>query len=179
MRILSYAYILDTIIHADFYLVVFTKQHELCDIEAMRHRERRVATCELTIHVDCGFDMWTLKVKLHPTLFPLARYAYGALIPCFAYIVATRSEEERKLHLACLAIFSHVGVEIERGVVEAACPLGVDGYFVAKVVGEHRTREVGFLAVCHGPRACEVEATLGRSGSGKEERKEQRGSAMG
>ena len=47
-------------------------------------------------------------------------------------------EKEGKLALPIPTIFLHVWIEIERGVIEAACPLCADGHLVALSIGKHR-----------------------------------------
>ena len=49
-----------------------------------------------------------------------------------------RSQEKREFYVAHLAVLLHVGIEVERGIIERTRPLGVDAYGVALAVGQHR-----------------------------------------
>ena len=47
-------------------------------------------------------------------------------------------KEEGELTLSLHSVFLHRRIEIERRVVETACPWGVDAHLITFVVGKHR-----------------------------------------
>ena len=71
-----------------------------------------------TVDEDSGLDVGTLEVESHTTVLPCGRHDDGALIPGRTYIMLAGREEERELHLSLDAIAGHVGIEVERRVVE-------------------------------------------------------------
>ena len=113
----------------------------------MRHTQRRVSASHLSVDKHRCLYMRTLEIEVYALLFPRLRHKHRFLIPRIAYIVLRWCEEERELHLARLAVFLHVRVEIERRVVETAGPLSVNGNDVALVVGYHRTRQLNFIVI--------------------------------
>ncbi len=120
----------------------------------------------LPIDEDCGFDVGTFQKQSDALSFPVLWHVELAFVPCVAHVVLFGGEEEREFHFAFLAILLHVGVKVVTGVVERACPRGVDIHVVAFVVGQHGTWQHHVVVVnglvVHGktPHACEVDDLL-------------------
>ena len=72
----------------------------------------------MAVYPDGGLDMRTFQEECHLTATPRFGHRDGALVECIAYIMAVGSEEKRKLHLPLMAVFLHVGIEIETGIIQ-------------------------------------------------------------
>ena len=169
MRVLAYADVLDAVVDADGNLVLVAEAQVGRDVILMRHGEGHQVAYFFAVDEDGGLDVRALEEKGDPLTAPSLRNDNGAAVGSFADEVLLGGEEERKFHLACVAVRLHEGVEVIRGIVKGACPAGVDGEVVAKAVGEERTGEAdsgGIEARSEAPRAGEVEG-LSR-GTGEE-----------
>ena len=118
MRVLSYAYVLYAIIDQYGNRVLLSKPDIWRHIILMRHRERHFMPHFMAVYPDGGLDMRTLQEECHLTATPRLGHRDCALVECIAYIMAVGSEEKRELHLPLMAVFLHVGIEIETGIIQ-------------------------------------------------------------
>ena len=95
----------------------------------------------MSVYRHCRLDMRALEVEGHRPTSPRRRDFHYALIPGISHVMALGSQEEGVLHLPLHAVFLHVGIEKETGVVERAGPSRVDAQGVALAVGQHRARQ--------------------------------------
>ena len=116
--VLSYTYILDAVVDLDGDGILATGLQQRRDIVLMGHTERQLMASLTTVDEDCGLDVRTLEVESYITVLPCGGHDDGALIPGRTYIMLAGREEERELHLSLDAIAGHVGIEVERRVVE-------------------------------------------------------------
>ena len=123
MRVLSHADVLDTVIDADSNRVTLATVDGISNIIAMRRRKRHLMSDAPTVHIDGGLDVRTFQKQGDAAVFPVLGNIDATLIPSVAYIMTFGCQEERKLHLPLDAIFRHIGIEIERRVVERTRPL--------------------------------------------------------
>ena len=107
----------------------------------MRYGERHLVPHLMSVQRHCRLDMRAFEVEGHWPTGPRRRDVHRALVPCIAHVVALGRQEEGVLHLPLHAVFLHVGIEEEAGVVERAGPSGVDAQGVALAVGQHRARQ--------------------------------------
>ena len=160
MRVLPYTDVLDAVVDADGNLVLAAKAQVGRDVILMRHGEGHLVAYLIAVDEDGGLDVRALEEEGDTLTAPSLRNDNGAAVGSFADEVLLGGEEERKFHLAGVAVGLHEGVEVIRGIVEGACPAGVDGEVVAKAVGKERTGEAdsgGIEARSETPRAGEVE----------------------
>ena len=136
--VLPHPDMLRAVIHADSNLVLASGMQVFRHIVDMRRRERHLVAHLVAVHVDGGLDVGTLQEQHDALAFPFARHIHLALVPCRPHIVAFGRQEEGKLHLALGSVFGHVGIEVERRVVERACPLRVNPHGITLSVGQHR-----------------------------------------
>ena len=137
MRVLADTHVLDAIVDGDGDAVVAPEGEVRSDVVDMRRVETHLVAHLQAVHLDGGLDVGALQEKLHAAPLPRLGNHHRARVGHGADVMAVGGEEEGKLHVARLAILLHVGVEVERRVVERPRPLGVDRWQVAKVVGEH------------------------------------------
>ena len=135
MGVLSHAYVLDAVIDLNSDDVATSHFHVFGHVIDMRGGKRHLVSYFLPIDKDSGFDVGTFQKQFDALSFPVLWYVELAFVPCVAHVVLFGGEEERELHFAFLAILLHVGVKVVTGVVERACPRGVDIHVVAFVVG--------------------------------------------
>ena len=111
---------------------------------------------------DRRLDMGALQEERDTPVVPVLRYIDGSPIPGVAREMTLRSQEEGELHLTLVAIFLHIGIEIERRVVERPRPLGVDADRIAFAIGQQRTWQHDIVVIMDGvvqtqvPRAAKV-----------------------
>ena len=182
MRVLSHAHVLNAVVHTDGDDVLRTELDELGHIVAMGRGKTHLVTGLNAVHVDGSLDVRTFEEERDALVAPRLGHVDRAAVPGFAHVVAFGSEEEGELHLALVAVFLHVGVEVEARVVERTRPLGVHTHEVALAVGEHRAGQhhvvvvAGRVAHAEVPRAGQADDLLGtghreaacRAGKGEE-----------
>ena len=161
MGILPHADVLNTVVDADGNRVTLATIDIIGDIIAMRRRKRHLMSNTPTVHIDGGLDVRTFQKQCDTSVFPVFGNIDATLIPSVTYIMLFRCQKERKLHLPLNAIFRHIGIEIERRVVERTRPLRLGSDIIALAVGQHGTWQHDIIvidgAVAKGevPRACE------------------------
>ena len=101
----------------------------------------------LTINIYGCLDMRTFKSK-NDTLFPpLLWHKHLTAIPRIANIMVFWSEEEREFHLSLNAVFLHIGIEIERGIIQRTRPLCFHGNDIAFASRNHRARQLDSIII--------------------------------
>ena len=138
--VLSDADVLDAVIDADGNLVVTTEAQVGGDVVLMRNGEAHLVAYFVAVDDDGGLDVRAFEEEGDALSFPCPGDGDGAAVGGFANEMLCRGEEEGKLHLAGTAVGLHEGVEVVAGVVERACPAGVDREVVAEAVGEEGAR---------------------------------------
>ena len=147
MGILSDTHILYTIIYFDCYRVFLTDFDMVSNIIYMGSRKSHLMPDFLTINIYGCLDMRTFKSK-NDTLFPpLLWHKHLTAIPRIANIMVFWSEEEREFHLSLNAVFLHIGIEIERGIIQRTRPLCIDGYRVALALCYHRAWQLNGIII--------------------------------
>ena len=117
MGILPDTYILYSIIYLDCDCILPTDFDTIGNIIYMRSRKSHLMPDFLSIYIYGCLDMRTFKSE-YDTLFPpFLWHKHLSTIPRITYIMAFRSEEKREFHLPLNAVFLHIGIEIERGIV--------------------------------------------------------------
>ena len=117
MRVLAYADVLDAVVDADGNLVLVAEAQVGRDVILMRHGEGHLVAYFFAVDEDGGLDVRALEEKGDPLTAPSLRNDNGAAVGSFADEVLLGGEEERKFHLACVAVRLHEGVEVIRGIV--------------------------------------------------------------
>ena len=125
VRVLSYADVLDAVVHADGDVVLLAKLDVVGDVVAVGHRQRRLVAYLLAVHVDGCLDVRTLQEQRDALVLHGLGDIGRAVVPGSTDIVALGGEEEGKLHLTLVAVTLHVGVEVVRRVVERTRPLSL------------------------------------------------------
>ena len=147
MGILSDTYVLYTIIYLDCYCVFPAYFDMVSHIIYMRSRKSNLMPYFLTIDIYGCLDMRTFKSE-NDTLFPpFLWHKHLSAIPRIANVVAIRSKEERELHLSLNAVFLHIGIEIERGIIQRACPLCFHGNDIALVLRNHGAWQLDSIVI--------------------------------
>ena len=118
MRVLSHAYILDTVVHLDKDIILLTQTDLFRHIIPMGHGETHLMSHLLAVDEDGGLYMRSFEEERDALSLPVLRYIDRAMIPRIAHVVFLRGEEEGELHIARLSISLHLGVIVIRRVVE-------------------------------------------------------------
>ena len=158
MRILSHAYIFDTIIHLDADFIILAIYNIRCNIKLMRHTQRRIPARQLAVDINRSLYMRTFQIEDNALLLPLLRHKHRFAIPRIADVMLLWGEEERKLHGSLdamlpicqhflLAIFLHIRIEIEGRIIKTSCPLRMGTDIITLAVGEHRTRQLDHILI--------------------------------
>ena len=101
----------------------------------------------LTVNEYGSLYMRSFKSKNDTLFLPFLWHKHLSAIPRIACIVAFRSEEEREFHLPINAVFLHIGIEIERGIVQRACPLCFHGNRIAFASRNHRAGQLDSIII--------------------------------
>ena len=128
----------------------------------MGHRQRLLMTNGLAVDGDRRLNMGTFQEEHDVAVLPRLRHRDATLVPGTACIVALGGQEEGKLHLSGLAVLLHIGIEIEAGVIERACPAGINGNDVTLAICQHGTwQQDGALLALRAelPRTAKINGT--------------------
>ena len=158
MRILTHAYIFDTIIHLDADFIILAIYNIRCNIKLMRHAQRRIPTRQFAVDINRSLYMRTFQIEDDALLLPLLRHKHRFAIPRIADVMLLWGEEERKLHGSLdavlpicqhflLAIFLHIRIEIEGRIIKTSRPLRMGTDIITLAVGEHRTRQLDHILI--------------------------------
>ena len=164
VAVLSHANVLYAVIHADGYLVILSGSDEVRHIVLMRHAEAHLMAYLVSVDPDRCLNMRTLQEERHTLLLPRFGHTHHSTIGDLTHEVLGRRQEERKLHLSCVAIRLHERIVIVAGIIERTCPARVDRHIIAEAVGEQGSRQCHFLGLkarIHPPGAGKRERVLG------------------
>ena len=147
MAVLTYAHVLNAVIYADDDVVPFSRLDVVGQVVAVRCRERQVVTCRMAVDEDGGLNVGTFQEQEDGLVCPFRWHVDALAIPRCADVVLLRRQEERKLDVSLHPVFLHVGVEVERRVVQRARPLRLHVHRVALVVGQHRAGQHDIILI--------------------------------
>ena len=158
VRILSHAYIFDTIIHLDADFIILAIYNIRCNIKLMGHTQRRIPARQLAVDINRSLYMGALQIEDNALLLPFLGHEHRFTIPRIADVMLLWGEEERKLHGSLdamlsicqhflLAIFLHIRIEIEGRIVKTSRPFRMGTDIIALTIGEHRTRQIDHILI--------------------------------
>ena len=101
----------------------------------------------LAINIYGCLNMRTFKSQDDTLSPPFLRHKHLSAIPRIANVVAFRSKEKREFHLSLNAVFLHIGIEIERGIIQRACPLCFHGNDIALASRNHRAWQLDSIII--------------------------------
>ena len=147
MGILSDTHVLYSIIYLDCYCVLPAYFDTISNIIYMGSGKSHLMPDFLTINIYCSLYMRSLKSQ-NDTLFPpFLRHKHLTTIPRITDIMAFRSKEKREFHLSLNAVFLHIGIEIERGIIQRTCPLCFHGNQIAFASCYHGTWQLDGIII--------------------------------
>ena len=140
VRVLSHANVLNTIVHFDDNGVFLSRHNSRRHIVDMWGIETHLMPHHFTVDRYRGLDVRSFEEECHLPAFPRFRHKDGTCVDHLTHIVFVGSEKEGELHVTLPAVRSHVGIVVERGVVERARPPGVNRKVVTEMVCQQRAR---------------------------------------
>ena len=168
MGVLPHTHILDAIINTDGNSVALSRPNVFRDVIAMGCGERHLVPHFLPVHEYRRLNVRTLQKQNDVLAFPGFRYIDALLVPSLTHIIRRWCQEEWELDIPLHTVLLHIGVEIERRVIERSCPTGINRHGISLAVGLHGARQEYIIIVLHGvtygkrPLTSQANRLLGR-----------------
>ena len=148
--------ILNAVVDTNADVILLTHPDIFCHVVAVRRGQRHLVAHFLSIDINGGLDVRPFQEERDALFLPRFRHVDGTLVPGSTHVMVLRSQEEGELHLSFHTIFLHVGIEVERRVIERAGPLRLSAHGVALAVGQHGAGQHDVVVVLGGVANGEV-----------------------
>jgi len=139
--VLPHAHAVDAVADGDGYLIARSRSNRHRDVVFMGRGKTVARANAYAVDAHLSGDVRTLQKEHHAPTSPLLRQIDRPRIAGFADEVAFRSKEKRSLQTALLPIFRHIGIVIERRVVDGTRPLRLLRRQFALAVLKQRARQ--------------------------------------